>query len=147
MVPDPASRSDEASELKLGSEFRMTRQRRVVFDVLMDERDHPTASEVFLRTKDRMPNISLATVYNCLETLTRSGLVRQVNTDRGPARYCPNQQEHAHFCCEECGAVTDVEPSREPAVAESWLLPEGGLVRSLEVVIRGLCPKCASSRS
>lgn len=147
MSPRPAKPSDEPSELKLGSEFRMTRQRREVFEVLMDQRDHPTASEVFLRTKDRMPNISLATVYNCLETLTRSGLVRQVNMDRGPARYCPNQREHAHFCCETCGTVIDVEPSEESALTDSWHLPRGGVVTGLEVVIRGLCPACAAARS
>ena len=30
-------------------DFRMTRQRRVVYDVLTDELDHPTAAEVFVR--------------------------------------------------------------------------------------------------
>ena len=51
----------------------MTKQRKVVYDVLLDEpRDHPTASEVFMRAKHQMPSISLATVYNCLETLTHA---------------------------------------------------------------------------
>ncbi|MEM1297331.1 MAG: transcriptional repressor, partial [Verrucomicrobiota bacterium] len=44
--------------------IRMTKQRKVVYDVLMDEKDHPTATEVFLRSKERMSGISLATVYN-----------------------------------------------------------------------------------
>ena len=53
--------------------LRMTKQRKVVYGVLIDEkRDHPTASEVFTRAQNRMPSISLATVYNCLETLVQT---------------------------------------------------------------------------
>ena len=113
--------SGESKGLKLGGNLRMTRQRREVYDVLMDVRDHPTAAEVFDRTKQRMPHISLATVYNCLETLTEAGLVKQVNTDRGSARYCPNLREHAHFVCGECGGVFDVDPD------QSWALSHQGV--------------------
>ena len=56
--------------------FRWTRQRREVYQVLLQERDHPTATELFLRAKAHIPDISLATVYNCLETLTQAGLVK-----------------------------------------------------------------------
>ncbi len=80
--------------------FRFTTQRREVYDALMVKRDHPTAVEVFMRVKGRMPNISLATVYNCLETLTECGLVRHVNLDRAPSRYCPNLEPHGHFFCD-----------------------------------------------
>ena len=43
---------------------RLTPQRREVYEVLLAQRDHPTATEVFMRAKQRMPSISLATVYN-----------------------------------------------------------------------------------
>ena len=55
------------------SGLRMTRQRWEVYRLLMDQRDHPTANDVFMRIKDRLPNISLATVYNCLELVNRFG--------------------------------------------------------------------------
>ncbi len=58
------------------SGHRLTPQRREVDDVLLADRDHPTATEVFLRAKKRMPPISLATVYNCLETLVSCGLAK-----------------------------------------------------------------------
>jgi Fur family peroxide stress response transcriptional regulator len=128
--------------------LRMTAQRRQVFDVLLDERDHPTATEVFLRTKQRMPSISLATVYNCLETLVGCGLVRQVHIDREPTRYCPNLQEHGHFVCTECGEVTDVElDTRRSNRKPFWRLPEGFSVSSVEVNLRGCCAKCANQKN
>src|ERR1700761_872478 len=91
-----------------GRGFRMTEQRRAVYDALMGQRDHPTAVEVFMRVKAKKPSISLATVYNCLETLTDCGLVRAVNHDREPSRYCPNLSEHAPLFCESCGGVLDI---------------------------------------
>ena len=67
------------------SGLRLTPQREHVYNVLIEERDHPTAEQVFLRAKKDMPDISMATVYNCLDALVRSGLVKQVNLDRGDA--------------------------------------------------------------
>src|SRR5476649_181970 len=87
---------------------RSTRQREHVFAVLLDKRDHPTADEVFARARAAMPAISLATVYNCLETLVGCGLVRQVHVEREPSRYCPNLHEHAHFHDQRTGRVLDI---------------------------------------
>ncbi len=127
--------------------FRFTRQRRVVYDALMEQRDHPTAVEVFLRVKERVPGISLATVYNCLETLTQVGLVRHVNLDRAPSRFCPNLAEHGHFFCEACGKVIDVPLVDATKLARTWKLPEGCSVTHHEFSLRGLCPDCAAKKN
>jgi Fur family peroxide stress response transcriptional regulator len=121
--------------------FRFTKQRRHVYDALMAQRDHPTAVEVFIRAKKEMPSISLATVYNCLETLTECGLVRHVNLDRAPSRYCPNLEEHGHFFCDGCGSVFDV-PLRKQKT-QRWELPPSTVVTHNEVSLRGLCAECA----
>lgn len=128
--------------LSLAPEFRLTRQRREVFEVLINQRDHPTATEIFMRVKERIPGISLATVYNCLEALTQNGMVRQVNLDRSPSRYCPNLKEHGHFHCEGCGEVTDIDIPDIPAVEAALELPAGSLVHRLDISLRGLCRNC-----
>ncbi len=135
----------EATDPTAGSPgFRMTRQRKVVYDVLLETKDHPTANEVFFRSKERMDGISLATVYNCLETLTDAGLVKQVNIDRSPSRYCPNLHEHAHFLCTECGAVEDIDPMTAPGILDVWQLPQGNTVQQVEVAMKGKCASCAA---
>jgi Fur family peroxide stress response transcriptional regulator len=68
------------------SGLRMTPQRQRVYELLVQKRDHPTAEEVFIRAKKGMPEISMATVYNCLDALVSCGLVRQVNQDRSATR-------------------------------------------------------------
>lgn len=126
--------------------FRFTEQRRAVYDALMGQRDHPTAVEVFMRVKGRMPSISLATVYNCLETLTDCGLVKAVNHEREPSRYCPNLNEHAHLFCDGCGGVVDVPLRSRRRVEDVWEFPESTLVTHHEVSFRGLCPACAAQK-
>src|ERR1041384_2306575 len=90
----------EITERLATSVFRCTPQREHVYNVLLEERDHPTAEQVFLRAKKGMPDISMATVYNCLDALVKSGLAKQVNLDGGAMRFCPTMREHCHFYCE-----------------------------------------------
>ncbi len=140
--PLQSSDAEAAPGPDLG-DFRMTPQRRQIYDVLMSRQDHPSASEVFFQVKDAMPTISLATVYNCLEAMTRSGLVRQVNLDRESSRYCANLADHAHFCCQTCGQVSDVPLDNAQRLSETITLPQGAEVTRLEVTLRGTCPQCA----
>jgi len=122
------------------SGIRLTPQRRVVYEALMEKRDHPTALEVFMRVKARLASISLATIYNCLEALTASHLVKHVNLDRAPSRYCPNTEPHAHFFCTVCGAVFDVPLAARPE--ETWALPKKTVVTNVEITLRGICSQC-----
>ncbi len=125
--------------------FRFTAQRRHVYDALLQKRDHPTAVEVFMRVKPQMPSISLATVYNCLETLTECGLVKHVSIDRGPSRFCPNLEDHGHFFCESCNAVIDI-PLRKQRT-NAWQLPADAVLSHRDVSLRGLCPDCAKPKT
>jgi len=132
--------SPEVAQRLAASGIRLTRQREEVFGLLLQRRDHPTATEVFLRAKKHMPSISLATIYNCLEALVDSGLVKQVNLDRAPTRYCANLLEHSHFYCESCGTISDVETPFNG----TWNLPPGFVVAQAEVSLRGRCAKCSA---
>lgn len=124
------------------SGLRFTRQRRRIYDVLLEKRDHPTAEDVFQRAKRKMPEISFATVYNCLDTLVKCDLVKQVNLDRAPTRYCPNMQEHSHFHCEQCGSILDIDylPDQKPNQVS---LPKGFKVNGLQLTVHGVCPSCS----
>ena len=117
--------------------LRSTRQREHVFAVLLDKRDHPTADEVYSRSKDGMDSISLATVYNCLETLVGCGLVRAVNYERESTRYCPNLHEHAHFQDKKTGRVYDVDLPPDLMHRLKEILPDGYRAESIELYFHG----------
>lgn len=143
MAPKTDNKSYDETISRKG--FRFTEQRRAVYDAVMGKRDHPSAVEVFMRVKTKVPTISLATVYNCLETLASCGLVRHVNHDREPSRYCANLDEHAHLFCSKCGSVTDLPRRGAWSFAEVWDLPPDAVISHHEVSFRGLCPKCAAT--
>lgn len=124
------------------SGHRLTPQRREVYDVLLHKRDHPTATEVFMRVKKRMRGISLATVYNCLETLVGCGLAKQVNVEREATRYCANLQEHGHFVCERCGKVFDIPITKGRRMEQLFQLPENFVTTHSDITLRGACPNC-----
>lgn len=130
-TPSPLSRQLAESGL------RPTPQREVVYDALLKRRDHPSADELHARVKSRLPGISLATVYNCLEKLVEFGLVRAVNFKRGATHYCPNLRPHAHFHDETTGATHDVELPPGLLSQIKATLPEGFEACSVDIIFRG----------
>lgn len=119
------------------SGLRMTKQRREVLSVILGERDHPTANDVYHRSQNRMPTISLATVYNCLEALVSHGIVRQVNFERESSRYCPNLSDHCHFQDENTGEIHDVVFKDGVRLEDFLELPKGTDISHLEISLKG----------
>ena len=139
--PDTTTSPDLLARKLADSGLRATPQREVVFNVLLKKRDHPTADEVYARVRSEMPAISLATVYNCLETLVQCNLVRAVNFERGPTRYCPNLRPHAHFHDEQTGATHDIDLPPSLLEKVNAVLPRGYDASSVEIIFRGKAAK------
>jgi Fe2+ or Zn2+ uptake regulation protein len=122
--------------------YRVTSQRLVIHEALVELGHHATAEDVRAEVAGRLPNVSLPTVYAGLETLEDSGLVRRVATGQGPTLYDAGSVEHHHLVCRRCGAVEDlVAPVKlEPALAGAEA--QGFSAEAAEVVVRGLCSGC-----
>src|SRR5579863_3475160 len=88
--------------------MRMTPQRRAIFRYLSGNQAHPTAEEIFRAVRRRHPGLSLATVYNTLETLHELGEVGRLELGGGAERFDPEVRPHHHFNCRRCGKVQDV---------------------------------------
>ena len=136
-MPTETLNTDSLSQRLADSGLRATPQREVVYNVLLKKRDHPTADEVFARVKTDLPGISLATVYNCLEALVQCSLVRAVNFERGPTRYCPNLRPHAHFHDEKSGETHDIDLPPSLLDKVKSILPTGYDASSIEIIFRG----------
>lgn len=137
MVPTAQMSSEALSQKLADSGLRNTPQREIIYSILTEKRDHPTADEVFARVKAEMPTISLATVYNCLEALVQCSLVRQVNFERGPTRYCPNLLPHAHFHDEVTGSTYDIDLPAGVLDQLRAQLPPGYRASDVEITFRG----------
>jgi len=117
--------------------LRPTKQRTCVYNIIMSKKDHPTADDILNRARKNLPTISLATVYNCLETLVDCELVRQVNFDRSSTRFCPNLTPHAHFKCSETGNIFDISLDEESIRSLKAVLPKGFKADNFELSFAG----------
>jgi Fe2+ or Zn2+ uptake regulation protein len=87
---------------------RFTKQRRVILEELAKSKTHPTATELYLSVKKKIPKISLGTIYRTLELLSHEGKIMKINCDSFN-RFDGNAELHPHFICNNCQRVYDVE--------------------------------------
>ncbi|MGW8282519.1 MAG: Fur family transcriptional regulator [Gemmatimonadota bacterium] len=126
----------------LESGLRCTGQREAVHAVLWDMRTHPTADEIYHAVRERVPRISLATVYNALEAFEKSGVCLRLAQEDGPARYDIRVDEHHHLKCVDCGRLMDVEG---PPIQE-WLAAidthDEFEIHGGRLLLEGRCSSC-----
>ena len=123
--------------------LRLTPQRQQVYDVLLHKRDHPTAEEVFIRAKKQMPEISHATVYNCLDALVKCGLARQVHVGSRRDALLP---EHAGALPFLLRFVRD-RFRRGPADGHTAMtLPKGFKAEHYDIAIHGTLRRIARQK-
>src|SRR5213593_2101566 len=96
----------------------LTRQRKVVLDVIQAGDAHPTAAEVFQLARKKMPTISFATVYNSLRYLKEAGLVREITFGNGASRYDRETERHDHALCTRCGKLLDFDLAETTALMQ-----------------------------
>jgi Fe2+ or Zn2+ uptake regulation protein len=122
---------------------RVTPQRLVINRALRDLDRHVTADEVLAAVADRLPNVSLPTVYSTLELFEDLGLVHRVGVSRGALLFDPRPEPHDHMICDRCGKVEDIHGGVEFSRALARAKSSGFTPRRAEVRINGLCADCA----
>ncbi len=140
----PRSTHALVSAMVEGAGMRLTRQRRAVLEVIVASCDHPTAAIIFERTRQTHGNISLATVYNCLEAMVAAGIINQLNFDNGPSRYCANFEPHVHLLDDASQQVMDVTLRPGVRLEDVFTLPEGTRICRMDACLHGIIPSSSS---
>ena len=126
--------------------LRLTKQRLLICRDLAGRYDHPGVERVYRAVKPRLRQISLFTVYRTMNALEAAGMVRLVATWKGHARYDGNVEAHAHFLCEKCGRIDDVDTHgachEMPELARKCV---AGTVRRVDMMIVGECAACLAA--
>jgi Fe2+ or Zn2+ uptake regulation protein len=142
-IPD----NEQTAAALRGAGYRATPQRLVIQGTLVELGRHVSAEQLLEAVSERLPNVSLPTIYSALEALGEAGLVRRVPAARGRALYDARPAEHHHLVCRRCGAVQDLEAhvSLEPALRLAT--KQGFAADGAEVVVHGLCANCSAEAS
>jgi Fe2+ or Zn2+ uptake regulation protein len=125
--------------------MRVTPQRLLIHGALRDLDRHVIAEEVLAKVSGRLPNASLPTVYSTLELFEELGMVRRVPSAGGPTLYDPRPEPHQHLACRRCGRVEDLDQEVDAARALRAARRRGFRPDGAELVIRGLCARCAGA--
>src|SRR5437868_15492094 len=139
---------DEATFMALlrARGLAVTEQRLAIFAAPAASRDHPTAEQLFLAVREKLPNLSLATVCKNLEALRAAGAVSDVNTLHEQGRYeaaLPGTgagRPHHHLVCVSCKKVRDLHDADLDRLRLRDA--QGFDIRAVRVQAEGLCPDC-----
>jgi len=127
-------------------EIALTRQRKIVLDVVQAGDHHPTPAEVFDSARKKMPGISFATVYNSLRFLKDAGLVREIAFGNGASRYDRETDRHDHAICSACGKLVDFDLPGTVALTRSAARASKFKAESVHLTLIGLCYLCRNSK-
>lgn len=94
------------------NDIKPTIHRVIILDYLIQTKEHPTAEMIFSKIKQEYPTISLATVYNTLELLEKSGLVRSVKFQHENCRYDFAEKNHIHLYISDKNEIIDLYDSQ-----------------------------------
>jgi len=81
-------------QLCIDKGMKMTGQRRVIARVLSDAQDHPDVEEVYRRSSEVDPKISIATVYRTVRLFEEASILERHDFGEGRARYEEATEEH-----------------------------------------------------
>jgi Fur family transcriptional regulator, peroxide stress response regulator len=126
--------------------LRMTPQRLAICRLLAASKEHPTAYEIYERLLPEYPTISLATVYNTLETLVNLGVIQELGSagdDR--VHYDSDKAPHLNFACLSCHRILDLESQYVEELEKEVKLQSGYHVLGARLMYYGYCPDCTRS--
>lgn len=122
--------------------IKLTHQRLEIFRELVGSEEHPDAETIFRAVQQRMPTVSLDTVYRTLWKLHDLGLVTTLGPQRNSVRFDANIDQHHHYICMRCGLVRDFESDELNALRLPGAIEQLGSVVNAHVEVRGLCARC-----
>ncbi|HBH73153.1 MAG TPA: transcriptional repressor [Synechococcales bacterium UBA10510] len=88
--------------------MRLSRQRRMVLDLLWVEKSHLSARDIFERLNNLGRNIGHTSVYQNLEALQSAGVIECLDRANGRL-YGYRSDPHSHLTCTETGRIQDLD--------------------------------------
>ncbi|MCA1691389.1 MAG: Fur family transcriptional regulator [Acidimicrobiales bacterium] len=121
---------------------RLTTARRAIITALLAAEGHVTADELTAAVQQAHPDVHLTTIYRCLDTLEKMGVVDHVHLGHGRAVYHLSDEAHQHLVCEHCGAVIEVPDALFEDLAGRLQADYGFAIRPNHFAVLGRCQRC-----
>ncbi len=125
-------------------QLRITDCRMDVMQFFLDEKSALSQSDL----ENQLTKYDRVTLYRTLNSFLDSGILHRIPNETGTATYgmchdtcTPDHHEHnhVHFKCNKCGQIECLEEK----VAHQVSVPFGYKVDGINMIVDGICPKCA----
>lgn len=127
--------------------MRVTNQRALIMEIIRQGKGHLDADEIYRRARQRVPRLSLSTVYRTLQMLKKLDLVEELHFDEEHHHYeVKPSAEHHHLICLGCGRVIEFHYPLSRYIKGNVPEAKGFDIVATEVRMRGYCSKCRRSR-
>jgi len=127
--------------------LRATNQRALLLDIIRRGKGHPDAYEIYRCARDKLPRLSLSTVYRALQRFKELGLVEEVHLDEAHHHYeAKSSSEHHHLVCLGCGRVIEFRYPLVREVKKNVPGAKGFDIIEAEVRMSGYCSRCRRKR-
>jgi Fur family ferric uptake transcriptional regulator len=124
-----------------GARQRRSKQREVILDELRKLKTHPRSDELYSLVRQKIPNVSLGTVYRNLGQLHSEGMALEIYCGDF-VRYDGNVSPHDHFLCRGCRRVWDFDEGQSGALDSYARQASGFQIDGHYTMYLGLCPDC-----
>jgi Fur family peroxide stress response transcriptional regulator len=125
---------------------KFTHQRMEIFREVAQSGAHPDAETIFQGVRERIPALSLDTVYRALWLLLDLGLITTLGASRGRTRFDANLSRHHHFVCSKCGLTRDFYSDEFNDLKLPNSVEAFGQIETTHVEVRGICRACATTK-
>jgi len=126
--------------------IRLTRQRRVLLQVMEGAPRHLDAGEILERARTIDPEITRVTVYRTLELLKHQGLIDELDLLhlRGHRHFYESHgpRDHIHVACMRCGKVREFESQLYEDLKEQISRDCDMEITVSRTEVGGLCRDC-----
>ncbi len=117
----------------------MTRQRKLITEIVQAKPVHLTAEQIYMAAKERMPSIAVGTVYRNLTLMEQAGEIRRISVPGAPDRFDRTTKAHDHLLCSRCYTLRDVQLNDVDALLRQNSTMQ---IDSYELMLYGICEEC-----
>jgi len=118
-------------------------QRIKILQFISTNEVHSSVEKIYHELVTEIPTLSKTTVYNTLSLFIEKGIVNSLSIDNNEILYEQSQKPHAHFLCEVCKSIFDIDLNDNLlAIKEIY----GNKVKKVDIHIKGVCNKCLNNK-
>lgn len=117
----------------------MTKQRKLIFDVIQQSDEHLTAEQIYGIAKEQMPALAIGTVYRNLKIMSEDGDILHIPVADAPDRYDKTVVAHDHLICDKCKRVYDLSGGNIKSTLENMARQE---ITSYDLIVHFVCENC-----